>query len=235
MKAIFTICLSALLLAVSFNSLEAAFKFPEFQFKGKVDAGPTFVKIDVLESGKTVDKLYLTCVKADAVLMITKGIAIKPGFILGTGHDGRLATFTIGVGHGLPIGERLILMPSVGVAWTYLRTKIDIELPFIGSERFKEKFHSTSPFVSLEFSYRLTEKLYMHGMYQYAWSRTHTVIKPLVSDKSHSCGPNYALGLDYSLTPNWSITAGAGYNITLSKEKHGLRGMGARLGAAYYF
>jgi long-subunit fatty acid transport protein len=75
--------------------------------------------------------------------------------------------------------------------------------------------------------------------YQYAWSRTHTKLthehNKLVSEKSHSCGPNYTLGVEYYVDDHWAINCGIGYNISLSKEKHGLRGKGAKLGVAYYF
>ena len=61
------------------------------------------------------------------------------------------------------------------------------------------------------------------------------VLGTIVNDKSHSDGPNYSLGIDYSLSKHWSVMLGFGYNITLSKEKHGIRGKGAKLGLSYYF
>ena len=39
--------------------------------------------------------------------------------------------------------------------------------------------------------------------------------------------------IDYQLTEHWSVNASAGFNLMLSKEKHGIRAQGARLGLGY--
>lgn len=126
----------------------------------------------------------------------------------------------------------------MGIAWSYLSFGIDLEeLQLFG---LKERFRSDSPFIGMELCYSINDKWTLMAVYQYAWSRTQTKIRSdvlgtIVNDKSHSDGPNYSLGVDYSLNKNWSIIFGVGYNITLSKEKHGIRGKGAKLGLAYYF
>ncbi|MBA2368523.1 MAG: outer membrane beta-barrel protein [Candidatus Protochlamydia sp.] len=224
-KASFILFSSAALLLTSFLTAE---------IKGKVDIGPAYLSVDILESGKTEQTLSMGAVKGDATVMVWKGFCIKSGFLLGQGnYKSQIAAFTVGAGQFIPVTDTFSLLPSIGVTFTYLHTHIDfVEL---GIYQLKERFRSSSPFVALEFSYQFCEKWTLIGMYQYAWSQTHTKIKPFVSDDSHSQGPNYSLGLDYSLNKNWSITLGAGYNITLSKEKHGLRGKGAKLGVAYYF
>jgi hypothetical protein len=203
------------------------------EIKGKIDLGAALIDVDILESGKTVDKSHIYALKGDATIYgCLGGCFLRPSFILG-GGEGRLESFSLGAGHFLPIGKNLLLMPSVGITLGYFCTKIDRkELNLFG---LKEKFHSTSPYVALEFNYQLTSRWTIMGMVQYVWSRTHTVIKPLVSDKSHSEGPNYALGFDYRLNSKWSITGGIGYNISLTHEKHGLRAKGAKLGMAYSF
>lgn len=199
---------------------------------GKVDLGPTLMDIDILESGKTVETLHMKGVKGDLNLLVYQGLCIKPSFIWGRGH-GQLAAGTVAVGYYLPITKKLRILPNVGITWSYLHTRVDFEE--FNLFDLKERFRSNSPFIGMEICYSLTDKWTLMGVYQYAWSHTHTKIGSLVSDKSHSCGPNYSLGVDYSLNEHWSIVFGVGYNITLSKEKHGIRGKGAKLGIAYYF
>lgn len=199
---------------------------------GRVDVGPALIDIDVLESGKTTETLHMKGVKGDMTLLVYEGLCIKPGFIWGQGH-GQLSSGTLAVGYYIPITKKLKILPHVGVTWSYLHTRVDFEE--LGLFDLKERFRSSSPFIGMEICYSLTDRLTLMGLYQYAWSHTHTKIKPIVSDKSHSCGPNYAISLDYSLNKHWSVNVGLGYNITLSKEKHGLRGKGAKLGVAYYF
>lgn len=199
---------------------------------GKVDLGPTIMDIDILESGKTVETLHMKGVKGDATILIYQGLCVKPGFIWGRGH-GQLAAGSIGVGYYIPITKNLKILPNVGVAWSHLHTRVDIEQFALFD--LKERFRSQSPFIGLEFCYTFLEKWTLMGVYQYAWSRTHTKIGKVVSDHSHSEGSNYSLGVDYSFNKHWSLIFGVGYNITLSHEKHGIRGKGAKLGLAYYF
>lgn len=204
---------------------------------GKADIGPTLIDIDVLESGKTVETLHMKGCKADATVLLYQGFCIKPGFLWGEGH-GILRAGSIAVGYYLPVTERIKILPNIGVSWSYLRFKVDLE--DLQLFDLKERFRSESPFIGMDISFCLTDKWTIIASYQYAWSRTQTKIRSkllgtVIDDKSHSCGPNYSLGVDYSLNQNWSIIFGVGYNITLSKEKHGLRGKGAKLGIAYYF
>lgn len=212
-------------LGISFSPISAA-------INGRVDVGAVLIDLDILESGKTTETLHMKGVRGDATILVYEGLCVKPGFIWSSGH-GELTTGTIAIGYYLPILEKLNILPNVGITWSYLHTKVDFEE--LGFFNLKERFRSSSPFIGMEFSYSITDKLTLMGIYQYAWSRTHTKIKPIVSETSHTCGPNYALSLDYSLNKNWSATFGLGYNITLSKEKHGLRGKGAKLAVAYYF
>ncbi len=217
--------LMVILFGLSFSSLEG-------KCCGKVDLGPTIMDIDILESGKTVKTLHMGGVKGDATILIYQGLCIKPGFIWGRGH-GQLAAGTIAVGYCIPIMKCIKILPNVGVTWSYLHTRVDFEQ--LGLFDLKERFRSQSPFIGIEFCYTFAEKWTLMGVYQYAWSRTHTKIGQLVSEHSHSDGSNYSLGIDYSLSQHWSVIFGVGYNITLSQEKHGLRGKGAKLGIAYYF
>lgn len=206
------------------------------EIKGRVDVGPAYIEVDVLQSGKTAHTRHLWAIRGDATIVFWKGIFLKPTVTWGEGNA-RLAIGGIGIGQCIPITDDLMLMPSVGVVWSYFRTKIDYEVSGLPTfEDLTEKFRSRSPYIALEFSYKIDPKWTLMGVYQYAWSQTHTDIEPLISnEKSHSCGPNYSLAIDYSINCNWSVSLGVGYNITLSKEKHGLRGKGAKLGLVYYF
>ena len=199
---------------------------------GKIDLGPTLMDIDILESGKTIETLHMKGIKGDATLLVYEGLCIKPSFLWGRGH-GQLAAGTIAVGYYLPLTKKLKILPNVGITWSYLHTRVDVEP--LGLFDLKERFRSSSPFIGMEICYSLTDKWTLMGIYQYAWSRTHTKIDSILSSKSHSRGPNYSLGVDYSINQHWSVTFGVGYNITLSQEKHGIRGKGAKLGVAYYF
>jgi hypothetical protein len=201
---------------------------------GRIDIGAALIDIDVLKSGKTTETLHMTGVKGDATILVYQGLCIKPGFLWASGSGyGEITSGTLAVGYYIPVIEKLKILPHAGVTWGYLSTYVDFKE--LNLFHLKERFRSSSPFIGIEICYSLTEKWTLTGLYQYAWSRTHTKIKPIVSETSHSCGPNYALGLDYSLNRHWSLTFGVGYNITLSKEKHGLRAKGAKVGIAYYF
>lgn len=200
---------------------------------GRIDVGPVYVHLDVLQSGRTIDTLHMKGIKADGTITVWKGIFVKPNFIW-VGSDGTLTAGAIGVGHYIPIHKKFLLMPHVGIAFSYLRTSIDAEM--LNLFHLTEKFHSSSPYVALDFSYYFNEKWTLLGSFQYAWSRTRTIIDPLeINDKSHTQGPNYSLAIDYRFYKNWSVSLGAGYNITLSKEKHGLRAAGVKVGLAYNF
>ena len=209
-------------------ALSSAYAF----MHGKIDVGPALIDVDILESGKTVKTLHMKGVKGDATLLVYEGLCIKPGFLWSQGH-GSLAAGTVAVGYYLPITKKIKILPNVGITWSNLETRVDLEQVMMYN--LKERFRSSSPFIGMEICYSFTDKWTLMAIYQYAWCHTHTKIGDIVSDKSHSCGPNYSLGIDYSLNKHWSITFGVGYNITLSKEKHGLRGKGAKLGLAYYF
>ncbi len=223
LKKTFHLCFFSSLLMICF--LEGA-------IKGRIDVGATLMDIDILESGKTVKTLHMKGVKGDASFFLYEGLCLKPSFLWGKGHGG-LTAGTLAVGYMIPTWKKILILPNVGATWCYLHTRVSFEE--LGLHHLKERFRSCSPFIGMEICYPITDQLTIMALYQYAWSHTHTKIKPIVSQKSHSCGPNYALSLDYSLNKQLSLTFGVGYNITLSKEKHGLRGKGAKLGLAYYF
>ena len=97
--------------------------------------------------------------------------------------------------------EKLKILPNVGVTWSYLRTHVDVEVSAppeaiaavmpakITFDHVRERFRSCSGFLGLEFCYSLNEKWTLIGIYQYAWSRTHTKLSELGCFKSHSFQP----------------------------------------------
>jgi outer membrane scaffolding protein for murein synthesis (MipA/OmpV family) len=202
------------------------------KIKGKVDIGPVLVDLDILESGRTIDTQHMKGVRGDATVIFWRGIFLKPSYTWANG-DGRLSAGGIGIGQYIPFNDKFTVMGSVGVSFSSIRSKIDLEAFALSDVT--QKFRSTSPYVCLEFTYLFAEKWTLMGTVQYAWSHTQTVIKHVFSDKGHSVGPNYSLGIDYSINKNWSVTFAGGYNISLSHEKHGIRAKGLKLGLAYYF
>lgn len=217
-----------------FSLFVSAFTYAEI--RGRADIGGVYADIDILESGKTIETLHMKGVKFDATVVVYHGFTLKPSALWCDGHGG-LSSGTIAAGYMIPLGKSWKFLPNVGMTWSYLHTTVEFEHlgPLLGRTHFKERFRSETPFLGLDIAYSITDKLSLIAMYQYGWAHTHTKIRPIVSQKSHSCGPNYALSLDYSVTDHWSISLAGAYNITLSKEKHGLRGKGLKLGVAYYF
>lgn len=208
------------------------------QVEGRVDIGYAWIDIDVLESGKTVDKMHVNSVRGDATIALYKGFCVKPGFTVGWG-DGNVQNVTLALGQYIPLGEycsimdKFSILPHVGIGYGRIHTHIDIEE--FGLFHLKEQFHSISPFIGIDLNFKITEKFMVFGIVQYVWSRTHTKIGDFPKDKSHSEGFNYALVLEYNFYKSWCITLAGGYNTSLTKEKHGFRIKGAKLGLAYYF
>lgn len=221
-----TLCF-ALACSIFTNPLKA-------EVRGKVDVGAALLYIDILHSGKTEKTLQMNGVKADATVLVYKGLAIKPTFLYGEGGShGWVCSGGVGVGFYYPVTDKFKVLPYAGMIWSDFQAKVVME-PF-GPIHVKERFRSKSPYVGLDASYAITSKWTAILSYQYSWSRTVTTIKPFVKDKSHSDGPNYAAAIEYAVSDTWAVNFGVGYNISLSKEKHGLRGKGMKLGVAYYF
>ncbi|MBS4167943.1 outer membrane beta-barrel protein [Parachlamydia sp. AcF125] len=205
---------------------------------GKVDFGPAYVHIDVLNSNRTVKRMDLIAYKADASIIVKDGWCVKPSVLYGA-NQGDLFTASLGVGHCFPIGDKWVLTPAVGIGYSFTRTTF--KMPVQGYNFiFKERFRSYSPYISMEATYRIRPDLRVSGQVQYSWSRTHTTIKQpalnqRLKSKDHTSGPSYAAMLEYDLSEKVSINAGAAYNRSLSEEKHGIRGYGAKVGLAYWF
>lgn len=208
------------------------------EIKGKIDAGPAWVHIDVLESNKTVKKIDMAAIKADSTILIWKGVCLKPNILYGKNGVSETASGGIGIGHYTPFCEKFSITPSIGCSFTQFKTHFNYRLPF-GSVTLKERFHSVSPYACMEASYCFASGWRLCGIYQYVFSKTNTKITSAIgfnsTTRSHPKGPNYALILEKDLNANWSVNIAGAYNISLTKEKHGLRAYGARIALAYWF
>lgn len=226
------LCFSVCALSAQENCCEA-----EPECRGKIDIGPAYVHVDVLKSGKTDHKLDLAAVKAEFNYRFWKCLVIRPTLLYGRGCcNDEIFNGGAGIGVALPLSKCFGIMPIAGINFGYLSTHFKLEHPqFPCPFCVKEKFHSSSPYIALEVSWTFTPTWRLLANYQYSWSRTRTVIKPFVKDRSHSEGSNYAAMIEHDLNKNWSINLGAAYNESLTKEKHGLRAYGFKLGVAYWF
>lgn len=208
--------------------------------RGRVDAGAVFVSIDMLESGHTVRTLELWGGKADATILIWKGLCLKPSFLVATGKA-NLNTAALGLGFCIPMMNCLVLTPSIGVNETHYNSNLDF--PDFYQFNVREKFQSQGVYGSIELSYKFWEKWRLIGQYQYAFSRVHTKLslqvpfaeKPYISSHDNCSGPSFGVQLERDMTDSLTITIGAGYNSSLSREKHGLRGKGLKLALGYWF
>lgn len=204
------------------------------QCRGKIDAGPAYLHIDILESGHTVKKLDMIGFKADGAVLITNGLYLKPNVLFGGGQgQGTLFSGSLGLVQCVPFKERWLFSPGAGFTFTNLTTTTNI--PALDLHHLRERFRSIAPYLSLEATFKICQGLRISAAIQYSWSRTHTKIAHLFKSKSHSKGPNYGLLLERDFNDEWSINLGFGYNISLSKEKHGLRGYGAKIGIVRWF
>ena len=146
------------------------------------------------------------------------------------------------------------ITPLVGCNWGYLRSTFKYPHPMTDAlgiaPRVRERFRSQSPYVGFEASWTFRPTWRVVFCYQYAWSRTHTQLRlagidpadlPIglkkedTNSRSRTQGSNISGMIEHDLNDSWSVNLGAAYNNSLSKEKHGLRGWGVKLGVAYWF
>jgi hypothetical protein len=207
-----------------------------FAFNGKIDAGPACLHVDVLESGHTIKKINMPAIKSDGTFLIWKGLCLKPTILYAGIKNTQILNGGCGIGFYIPILEKCSITPSIGCNFTQFKTTLFRYPIFPGYFLdLKERFRSVSPYVSLDASYCFCQGWRIVGCYQYAWSHTHTKIKGAKTTKSNPKGSNISCMVEYDLNDCWSINLGAGYNSSLTKEKHGLRGYGVRFGLAFWY
>jgi len=212
---------------------------------GKWDVAPAYVHVDVLQHEKTIHRMDLGGIKTDATVVVWKGLCFKPQLLV-VGNRGGLVSTGLGIGHCTPIYKWCMVTPSVGVIYTNLHTKLNLPIEVaegvhVVIPHVKERFWSVSPYVGLDVCFTLPCDWRIVGQVQFSWSRTRTTLSksgPLGftnKDTSKSQGPSYGVLIEHDFTKCFSVNVGAAYNTSLTKEKHGLRGYGGKIGFAYWF
>lgn len=216
---------------------------------GRVDAGPVYVHLDVLEHGKTIDKLDMEGFRADGNFQIYSGLVFKPAFAIAGGR-GEYYSGTLALGFYLPMKDLtpfldgLSFMPQAGWTGSRLKTHINLPIPQFGIviPGVLEIFRSSTEFVGLEATYQLLSNVSISGSVIYGWSNTTTTLQKEFPDTSQnlrvkapssSKGWSYSAMVDYQFTTHWSVNVAGVYNLMLSKENHGIRASGVRLGLGY--
>jgi hypothetical protein len=209
---------------------------------GKAELSAAYIHIDVLQSGKTIHRMDLPAVKADINWKVWSGLIIKPSVIYGRGqHQDEVLQAGGAIGFCSPVNPQLLLIPQVGFNYNLIKTSLEFENPFDPLTKFKihEKFRSYSPYVAVEACYTFCPGFRAAATVQYSWSKTKTTIDPNLDpnfkERSHSEGFTYSGLIEYDLNPHWSINIGGAYNVSLTKEKHGMRIWGGKFGVAYWF
>lgn len=199
---------------------------------GRIDIGPAIASIDMLESGHTQRTLDLWGVRGDATLLIYKGFCIKPTILLCDGKA-NLNTYSLGAGFCFPVIENVTITPSGGYSETHFKSRINF--PDFGLYHLREKFKSRGGYLALDGCWTFIPGFRAYAGFQWAWSTVHTTVRPLFKSKQHCQGPSYSACLEYDLLKCLSVNLAGGYNLSLSKEKHGLRGKGLKLGLVYWY
>lgn len=198
--------------------------------KGKLDLAPTFLKVNLIESGKTIDTHHMTGVRGGLDYFLWKALLFRGTGIAAWG-DAKFQAYTAGIGACLPY-KKFYFTPTVGV--TYSRYSSDVDFPGLGLFDLKQTFHSFGPYTGLDIQWCLTDKWRVGAGVQYSWSRTRTKIKPIFSGKDRSQGPTWSMLIERDLNSKWSLNVGAAYNRSLNHEKHGIKGQGIKIGLTYW-
>ncbi len=208
------------------------------QATNKVDVGPVYINMHVLNYGKTTQILNMGGARADATLQVCPdhpwlcGLLLKPSVTFADG-DGRYFTTGLGVGQAIPVCDSLTLAGIVGVMYSRLTTHTNI--PAFGLTDLRQKTWGTTPYVGLEAYWTISPRWLVSGSMQYGWANTRTDLEVIGNSKGKSSGPSYSLMVDYYFTPTWSVNMAGAYNRMLSQELHGFRAAGLRVGIGYTF
>lgn len=198
---------------------------------GKIDIAPSFLKVNIVESGKTIDTHHMRGVRGGLDYFIWKALLFR-GTALAAWGDAEFQTYTAGLGACLPY-KKFYFTPTVGVTYSRYKTKFDY-LPF-SLYNLTQRFESLGPYTGLDIQWCITNRFRVGAGVQYSWSRTSTKIKPILpKTKGHSKGPTWSVLLERDITKKLSVNIGAAYNRSLSHEKHGIKGQGIKVGLTYW-
>jgi len=213
--------------------------------RGKADIGFVGVKTKILTSGKTTKDMYLYGIGGNATLFFMENfcwcpswltaLCFKPSFVTvsGDSDNGELWNLGLGVGYCLPVMSCVSVTPTAGITFGELDARVDI--PQYALSNVKEQFQSRTPYVGVDVTVNFSDCWMLSLMYQYGWARTKTHIYDFIEQISESSGSNYSAILDYYITSCWSVNIGGAYNLSRSKEKHGIEVIGGRIGVGYTF
>ncbi len=221
--------------------------------KGKFDTGPAYINIDVLQRGKTFRSLNLFAWKADAYYEIYNGFTVKASGMIG-GGEAHFYTLAGGVGFCIPF-KCFSFFPNAGYCGGNFKSTFDLQHRIevsgltkpikIEFDNVEEDIDSHGPYIGIDITYKISKSWRAVFVFQYAWSHVDTEYKwesdnslfPDIDEhfRTKTSGPNYALLIEHDFSDNFSVNLGLGYNMSLSKDKEGLRAKGAKIGAVYWF
>lgn len=199
------------------------------EMHGKIDGGIVGLNVTLLEHGHKVKTLSMIGISSNATILVCDGWCIKPKVVVASG-DGDLWNLGSGIGYFLPVSDYLNITPNVGVAYSSIETHRDLP----GLPDADEIYNAWNPWVGFDIGVNLTPVWTVSLMYQYAWSSCKTQIGPFRS-KTESRGSNYAVQTDYYFRNDWSVNLAVGSYDSQSKELHGTKTKGIRLGVGYFF
>ena len=226
------IILSLSLLIACFASIENKLNAETL---GKVDIGPAILHVDILEFGHTIKTINMPGLRADGTFMIWQGLCLKPSVTYGGKGSTQVFNGGCGLGFYTPIGDKCSITPAIGLGYTEFKTNINYKVAPSVFILLEEEIQSFSPYISLDATYCFYKGWRFVLSYQYVFSYSETKIKHMDTTKSRPKGSNYGFMVEYDLNEKWSLNLGGAYNTSLTKEKHGIRGYGARFGFAYWF
>lgn len=248
---------SALIADEEYDYDFTTFEYPKEECstcKGKFDTGPAYINIDVLQNGKTFRSLNLFAWKFDGLYEVYKGFTLKAGGMVG-GGEADFYTLSGGAGFCIPF-KSFTFFPNAGYGFGKFKSTFDLHKKIYISgfdapirlffDNVKEDIDTHGPYVGIDISYKINKTWRVVFAYQYAWSNADTEYKwksddenflPSIDEdyRTKTSGPNYAIQLEHDFNDNFSVNLGAGYNMTLSRDKEGLRAKGAKLGFVYWF
>lgn len=195
--------------------------------KGKFDVAPSWMRIDVLEFGKTVRKIDTAGARVQLDYFLWKNVLVKSSILAGRG-DANFEQYALGLAACFPFKEVFYFTPHGG--YTYMNFRTTFDLPQFYLSHIKQHFTSNGPYLGIEAQWCITDKFRVGAGFVYTWSTIRNEIKPLPRVKSSSKGPSYSLLIERDIDSKWSINVGLGYNLSLDNKKHGLRGKGIKVG-----
>lgn len=213
--------------------------------RGKIEIAPAYIHIDFLKSGHTYHRIDLPAVRGDFYYRVWQGLQIRTNAMYGySRHQNEYAAGGVGLAFCIPLlPKKLSITPLAGFSWSYLHSPFKHRLKSDNAPttvfHLKQRFRSRSQFIGAELSWTIIPAWRLTLGYQWAWSRTHTKISnapiEVANERSKSKGPTVSGMLEHDFNDSFSVNLGAAYNNSLSKEKHGVRGWGLKLGFAYWF